>query len=127
VTHWSTNDIGHQVLLQKCALPHKSVSWYETDPCITSVHTNMTIRLKCGTKSEQFIITRHTPLLNNQTSSHKCYVLCYLPVLYNTSALQNLDRLFSSYQSRVSIGTLFYHEKGFLQATLILHSWRGVT
>ena len=49
--------IGDQVLLRKDGILHKSESWHESDPwTITSVHTNRTIRVQCGTKSEQLNI-----------------------------------------------------------------------
>ena len=45
--------VGDQVLLRKDGILRKSESWYECDPwTITSVHTNGTIRVQCGTKSE---------------------------------------------------------------------------
>ena len=44
---------GDKVLLCKDGILRKSESWYESDPwTITSVHTNGTIRVQCGTKSE---------------------------------------------------------------------------
>jgi hypothetical protein len=44
---------GHQVLLRKDGILHKSESWCESDPfTITSVHTNGTIRVQHETKSE---------------------------------------------------------------------------
>jgi hypothetical protein len=45
--------IGDQVLLRKDGILRKSESRYESDPwIITSVHTNGTIRVQRGTKSE---------------------------------------------------------------------------
>ena len=45
--------VGDQVLLKKDGILRKSESWYESDPwTITSVHTNGTIRVQRGTKSE---------------------------------------------------------------------------
>jgi hypothetical protein len=45
--------VGDKVLLRKDSILHKSESRYERDPwTITSVHTNGTIRVQCGTKSE---------------------------------------------------------------------------
>ena len=45
--------VGDQVLLRKDDILCKSESWYESDPrIIMSVHTNGTIRVQCGTKSE---------------------------------------------------------------------------
>jgi len=45
--------VGDKVLLQKDGILRKSEIWYECDPwTITSVHTNGTIRVQRGTKSE---------------------------------------------------------------------------
>ena len=45
--------VGDKVLLRKDGILRKSESRYECDPwTITSVHTNGTIRVQCGTKSE---------------------------------------------------------------------------
>jgi hypothetical protein len=56
--------VGDKVLLRKDGILGKSESWYESDPyTITSVHTNGTIRVQRGTKSEQFNIRRVTPFL----------------------------------------------------------------
>ena len=44
---------GDKVLLRKDGILRKSESWYESDPwTITSVHTNGTIRVQRGNKSE---------------------------------------------------------------------------
>ncbi len=65
--------VGDKVLLRKDGILHKSESWYECDPLtITSVHTNVTIRVQCGTQSEQMNI-RRTPFLTTRLNSHKCY------------------------------------------------------
>ncbi len=59
--------VGDKVLLQKDGILCKSESWYECDPwTITSVHTIGTIRVQCGTKSEQLHIRRVTPFFINQ-------------------------------------------------------------
>jgi hypothetical protein len=51
-----------KVLLRKDSILHKTESQYESDPwTITSVHTNGTIRVQCGTKSERINIRRVTP------------------------------------------------------------------
>eukprot|EP00804_Cyclotella_cryptica_P012813 CCRYP_010570-RB/>CCRYP_010570-RB protein AED:0.45 eAED:0.45 QI:86/-1/1/1/-1/0/1/5/145 len=53
---------GDKVLLQKDSILRKTESRYESDPwTITSVHTNGTIRVQCGTKSERLNIRRVTP------------------------------------------------------------------
>eukprot|EP00804_Cyclotella_cryptica_P016225 CCRYP_005714-RA/>CCRYP_005714-RA protein AED:0.37 eAED:0.37 QI:149/-1/1/1/-1/0/1/0/137 len=53
---------GDQVLLQKDSILRKTESRYESDPwTIMSVHTNGTIRVQCGTKSERLNIRRVTP------------------------------------------------------------------
>ena len=60
--------VGDKVLLRKDGILCKSESWYESDPwTITSVHTNGTIRVQRGTKSERLNIRRVTPFFNNQT------------------------------------------------------------
>ena len=60
--------VGDKVLLRKDGILRKSESWYECDPwTITSVHTNGTIRVQCGTKSEQLNIRRVNPFFDNQT------------------------------------------------------------
>ena len=64
---WDYN-VGDKVLLRKDGFLRKSESWYECDPwTITSVHTNGTIRIQCGTKSERLNIRRVTPFFDNQT------------------------------------------------------------
>jgi len=46
--------VSSKVLLWKDGTLHKLESRYEPDPwTITSVHTNGTIRVQCGTKSER--------------------------------------------------------------------------
>jgi hypothetical protein len=60
--------VGDQVLLRKDGILRKGESRYESDPwTITSVHTNGTIRVQRGTKSERLNIRRVTPFFNNQT------------------------------------------------------------
>jgi hypothetical protein len=45
--------VGDQVLLREYDILHNQKSQYESDPwTITFVHTNGTIRVQCGTKSE---------------------------------------------------------------------------
>ena len=47
------NKVSDKVLLWKDGILHKSVSRYECDSwTITSVHTNGTIRVQCGSKSK---------------------------------------------------------------------------
>ena len=54
--------VGDKVLLRKDGILRKSESRYECDPwTITTVHTNGTIRVQCGTKSERLNIRRVTP------------------------------------------------------------------
>jgi hypothetical protein len=54
--------VGDLVLLIKDGILHKGESKYESDPwTITEVHTNGTIRIQCGTKSERLNIRRVTP------------------------------------------------------------------
>eukprot|EP00804_Cyclotella_cryptica_P017479 CCRYP_017390-RA/>CCRYP_017390-RA protein AED:0.27 eAED:0.27 QI:0/-1/0/1/-1/0/1/0/95 len=53
---------GDKTLLQKDGILRKTESRYESDPwTITSVHTNGTIRVQRGTKSERLNIRRVTP------------------------------------------------------------------
>eukprot|EP00804_Cyclotella_cryptica_P025666 CCRYP_002869-RA/>CCRYP_002869-RA protein AED:0.31 eAED:0.40 QI:0/0/0/1/0/0/3/0/247 len=53
---------GDKVLLRKDGILRKTESRYESDPwTIMSVHTNGTIRVQCGTKSERINIRRVTP------------------------------------------------------------------
>jgi hypothetical protein len=53
---------SNKVLVIKESIPHKSESRYESEPwTITSVHTNGTIRIQRGTKSERLNIRRVTP------------------------------------------------------------------
>ena len=60
--------VGDQVLLRKDGILRKGESRYESDPwTVTSVHTNGTIRIQRGTKSERLNIQRVTPFFNNQT------------------------------------------------------------
>ena len=60
--------VGDKVLLRKDGILHKSESRYERDPLtITSIHTNGTIRVQRGTKSERLNIRRVIPFFNNQT------------------------------------------------------------
>ncbi len=56
--------VGGKVLVRKDGILHKTESWYDSEPwTITSVHTNGTIRVECGSKSESLIIRRNTPFL----------------------------------------------------------------
>ena len=58
--------VGDKVLLRKDSILSKSESHYECDPwTITSVHTNGTIRVQCGSKSERLNIRRVTPYFEN--------------------------------------------------------------
>ena len=54
--------VGDKVLVRKEGILRKSESKYLKDPwTITQVHTNGTIRIQCGTKSERLNIRRVTP------------------------------------------------------------------
>ena len=58
--------VGDKVLLRKDGILRKSESRYERDPwTITSVHTNGTIRVQRGSKSERLNIRRVTPYFAN--------------------------------------------------------------
>ena len=53
---------GDKVLVIKNGILCKNKSWNENEPwTITSVHTQGTIRIQCGTKSERLNIRRVTP------------------------------------------------------------------
>ncbi len=54
--------VGDQVLIVKNGILCKSESKFGKEPwTITTVHTNGTIRVQCGTKSERINIWRVTP------------------------------------------------------------------
>jgi hypothetical protein len=58
--------VGDKVLLRKDGILRKSESRYDRDPwTITSVHTNGTIRVQRGSKSERLNIRRVTPYFEN--------------------------------------------------------------
>jgi hypothetical protein len=61
---WTDYDykVGGKVLIQKDGILCKTESRYDSEPwTITSVHTNGTIRVERGTKSERINIRRVTP------------------------------------------------------------------
>jgi len=54
--------VGDKILIRKDGILHKAESIWRKDPwTITTVHTNGTIRIQCGTKSEGVNIRRVTP------------------------------------------------------------------
>ena len=54
--------VGDKVLIVKDGILHKSESKFGKEPwTITTVHTNGTIRVQCGTKLERINIRRVTP------------------------------------------------------------------
>ena len=54
--------VGEKVLVRKDGILRKTESRYDSEPwTITSVHTNGTIRVECGSKSERLNIRRVTP------------------------------------------------------------------
>jgi hypothetical protein len=55
--------------------------------CITSVHTNGTIRVQRGTQSEQLNIRRVPPFLARRLNSHKCYFEGIISLFYTTLTL----------------------------------------
>jgi len=58
--------VGGQVLIRKDGILRKTESRYDSEPwTITSVHTNGTIRVERGTKSERINIRRVTPYFKN--------------------------------------------------------------
>ena len=58
--------IGDKILIRKDGILRKTESRYDSEPwTITSVHTNGTIRVERGTKSERINIRRVTPYFEN--------------------------------------------------------------
>ena len=54
--------VGEKVLIRKDGILRKAESIWKKEPwTITTVHTNGTIRIQCGTKSERINIRRVTP------------------------------------------------------------------
>jgi hypothetical protein len=54
--------VGDKILIHKEGILHKAESrWIKEPWTITTVHTNGTIRIQCGTKSERINIQRVTP------------------------------------------------------------------
>ncbi len=54
--------VGDKILIRKDDILHKAESkWIKEPWTITTVHTNETIRIQCGTKSERIDIRRVTP------------------------------------------------------------------
>jgi hypothetical protein len=58
--------VGDKVLLINEGILHKAESAYGKEPStITTVHTNGTIRIKCGTRTEQLSIRRVQPFTDD--------------------------------------------------------------
>jgi hypothetical protein len=58
--------VGDKILIRKDGILRKTESRYDSEPwTITSVHTNGTIRVERGTKSERINIRRVTPYFEN--------------------------------------------------------------
>jgi hypothetical protein len=56
------NKVGDKILIRKDDILRKAESIWKKEPwTITTVHTNGTIRIQCGTKSERINIQRVTP------------------------------------------------------------------
>ncbi len=54
--------VGYKILIPKDGILRKAESRWITEPwTITTVHTNGTIRIQCGTKSERINTRRVTP------------------------------------------------------------------
>ena len=54
--------VGDKILIRKDGILRKAESTWKKEPwTITTVHTNETIRILCGTKSERIYIRRVTP------------------------------------------------------------------
>ena len=61
--------VGDKVLIRKDGILRKTESRYDSEPwTITSVHTNGTIRVERGTKSERINIRRVTPYFDLETN-----------------------------------------------------------
>ena len=59
--------VGDKVLILKDGILHKSESTKQKEPwTITQVHTNGTIRVTCGTKSERFNVQRLEPFFEKE-------------------------------------------------------------
>jgi hypothetical protein len=56
--------VGDKVLLTEKGILRKAESPYSKEPTITTVHTNGTIRIQRGTKSERLNIRRVTPFVD---------------------------------------------------------------
>jgi len=55
--------VGDKVLIRKDGILRKAESIWKKEPwAIMTVHTNGTIRIQCGTKSERINIRRVTPI-----------------------------------------------------------------
>jgi len=58
--------VGDKILIRKDGILRKAESIWRKDPwTIMTVHTNGTIRIQCGTKSERINIRRVTPFSEN--------------------------------------------------------------
>jgi hypothetical protein len=58
--------VGDKVLVINKSILHKAESAYGKEPwTITTVHTNGTIRIQCGTKTEQLSIQRVEPFADD--------------------------------------------------------------
>ena len=56
--------VGDKILIRKDGILRKAESIWKKEPwTITTVHTNGTIRIQCGTKSERINIRRVTPFI----------------------------------------------------------------
>ena len=68
--------VGDKVLLTKEGILRKAESPYRKEPwTITTVHTNGTIRIQGGTKSERLNIRRVTPFVDEQIRTVNNYLL----------------------------------------------------
>ncbi len=55
-------EVGDKIVIRKNGIFRKVESMWKKEPwTITTVHTNGTIRIQCGTKSERINIRRVTP------------------------------------------------------------------
>ncbi len=60
------NKVGDKILVINEGILRKAESAYGKEPwTVTTVHTNGTIRIQCGTKMERLSIQRVEPLTDN--------------------------------------------------------------
>jgi hypothetical protein len=110
--------VGGKVLVWKNGIPRKTESRYDNEPwTITSVHTNGTIRVEQGSKSERLNIRRASLFLNKKilvSTFHKSFML----VVSN--------RKLSTHANATPTWRFFSSQRFSSSYTLILHLWGRV-